>query len=242
MTVEIAGGITVGSNSLIVFGITISAYDALNGGVAVVATFDATAGVWRSYASNRQNSVQSLSPIPALSIVANNTNGTLAPTTLLSSINGQVPMRSSNTLIWSFLTQANLDSAFFGLNYEMTAISNSQVKSLFSTPVSLVSVRTSIAIPSLVLLEVVYGGAAFATENTLVVRYNGASNAVLKQVGGIATTSSNIFMFVPETGTISSSQVIKETDIELAALASNPTAGGTTTLKIHTFYIQASLS
>lgn len=246
MTVEIAGSITVGSNSLIVFGITISAYDALNGGVAVVATFDATAGVWRSYASNRQNSIQSLSPIAGRSVVGNTTLNTLPPSVIEFYTEGDVLMRTGGAVIAQRISQENCQPGILIGFYTRVNISNAVAKQLFTTPATIALSSSlgsgGINIPYLILLEVVYGSAPFASENTVNIRFAGASSPIYTQVGGLATSSSNIFMFVPVTGTISTSQFVRNVDLELYCPSANPTVGTGSTLKIHCFYNQQILS
>jgi len=245
MIVEIAGGITVGGNSLVVFGTTISAYDALNGGIAVVATFDSTAVVWRSYASNRQNAIGSLSNIAGNTVVCNPTPSSGAPTVLDFQNDGEVLVRSGGVMLTKKLNQENFEPGILAANYLATNISNATIKLLFSTPFTLSTSSLesgSINLPYLILLEVLYGSAAFATENTLNIRIVGASNPIFTQVGGLATSSSNIFMFVPVTGTISTSQLLKNADLEVYCPSANPTAGTGSTIKIHCFYNQQILS
>jgi len=141
--------------------------------------------------------------------------------------------------------QENFDTGFLIGNYTRINISNAVAKQLFTTPASLPLSSLpsgSINLPYLILLEVVYGSAPFASENTVNIRFVGGASPIYTQVGGLATSSSNIFMFVPATGTISTSQFLKNVDLELYCPSANPTVGTGSTLKIHCFYNQQILS
>ena len=100
----------------------------------------------------------------------------------------------------------------------------------------------SINLPYLVLVEIIYGSAAFASETILNIRITGAANPIFTQVGALQTTSSAIFMFAPVTGTISTSQLLKNADLEVYCPTANPTVGTGSTMKIHCFYNQQILS
>lgn len=245
MTVQIAGGITVSSSSLIVFGLTISAYDALNGGVAVVATYDATAGVWRSYQTSKQIVIGALGSISGNTVVCNPISSTQAPTTLEFTSDGDVLQRAGGALVASKLNQGNFEDNILVGNYAATNISNANIKLLFTTPYALTTLSLasgSTNLPYLVLVEIIYGSAAFTTETTLNIRITGAANPIFTQVGALQTTSSNIFMFVPVTGTISTSQLLKNAGLELYCPSANPAVGTGSTMKIHCFYNQQILS
>jgi len=91
--VEIAGGITIGSNTLTVFGITINANQAFNGEVIIIATYDALTTTWVAASTSKPISAADMNPSTALSVMGNNTNASASPSDITFSINYGVLQR-----------------------------------------------------------------------------------------------------------------------------------------------------
>jgi len=239
MTVQIAGGITVSSSSLIVFGLTISAYDALNGGVAVVATYDATAGVWRSYQTSKQIVIGALGSITANSIVANNTNASAAPIALASSINGQVPMRMSDTLIWSLLGAANFSSDIAVPQIAFTEVSSAQLLAAFTTPIELLPASGSSGLayyPLALFVIATYNSIAYATNVNFRAKFAGATDDIFSVDGVLSFTGDIKKIIVPTNVASNDSNVLANAALNFYVPTGNPTAGNST-LSIGVIYV-----
>jgi hypothetical protein len=241
--IEIAGGVTLDGNTMTIFGISINTAQALNGGGLVTATFDGS--VWRGVSSSASD-ISDLADIDPVSVVCNPLPSTpQAPTTLDAQNDGEVLFRTGGALVFSKLNSENIASGNLLPFYSSTSVPNASILTLFTTPYTLTSSSLptgSMNIPSAFIVEVVYGSAAFATENTLQIRHIGSSVALYQQVGGLATTSSNFFLFTPVSATVTTTQLLKNVGFELYCPTNNPTVGTGTTIKIHAFYLQQILS
>lgn len=106
--IEIAGGITLGANTLTVFGISINANQALNGGVIILATFDGVA-TWVAASTSRPVTTADIDPVTALSVMGNPTNTTAAPANITFPTDFGVLQRNGTSLTTGLLTSASFD-------------------------------------------------------------------------------------------------------------------------------------
>lgn len=241
--IEIGGSVTLDGNTMTVFGVDINSAQATSGGVIIIATFDGS--VWRGV-SSIASSISDLADIDPVSVVCNPSPSTpQAPITIEAQNDGEVLFRTGGALVFSKLNSENIDNGHLLPFYSRTSVPNASILTLFTTPYTLTSSALpsgSINIPNAFILEVIYGSSAFATEDTLQIRHVGSSIALYEQVGGLATTASNLFLFTPVSGTVSTAQLLRNVDFELYCPTNNPTVGTGTTIKIHAFYLQQILS
>jgi len=137
--IELAGGITIGANTLTVFGISINANQALNGGVIIIATYDVLTTSWIAASTSRPISTADLNPSAALSVMGNYTNVSASPTDITFSTNYGVLQRSGSTLTTSLLTSNNFDTSLVVLNkVSVVNLTSAQILALGTTPVVIV--------------------------------------------------------------------------------------------------------
>lgn len=195
--VEIAGGITTGASLMIVFNQTILAADALSGGAFVIATFDATAGFWRSVYSQKSVSISQFPTIAALTVLANATNATAAPTAVAAASEGKVFMRRSNALAFNWLEMDNFNGStelFTPITWIMTSLSAAILTS-FTTPIPIVLPTDVGGVPVLLTLLVGMGssGTAYATNTDIGIRYIGSADDIGSMTGILADGGSSSF-------------------------------------------------
>jgi hypothetical protein len=227
--IEIASGTTIGANAFTVFGQTILAADALAGGAMVIATFDATANVWRSVYINKALAITQFPSIAALSVLANDTNASDVPKALVAATNGQLLIRRSNALGFLSLEADNFSGStqLFAPRTFGGTILSADILTSFTTPVVLIDEITAGGLP--VLMTVMFGmssgGSAYAAYTNIGIRYTGASDDIASFDGALAITgtdfySHQIVLEAPATGAVSWSN-----QIELYTKTGNPTTG-----------------
>lgn len=239
--VEIAGGITIGSNTMTVFGVTIGAYYALNGGGKVTAIFDGTANVWRGIGVSNSIQVDSIAPIGDGRVICNPGTSPASPSTVFLSSNGDILTKRSGILVADKIDVENFKSLIYPISQVTVSVSNSEASNLFTTPKSLITTAVTarkIVAPTFIVLEVIYGAAAFASNTTLLIKYDSAAQPMFRQEGGITATANAFFMFEPQGGSVTGSQIIPNDDFVLTIAGGAPTGGTGTALKIHMFYFE----
>jgi hypothetical protein len=185
--VVVNGGITTGSNTVTIFGRTISKFDCLNGGVEVFAEFNATTS---SYVSTYVNK-----PVPI---------GNLDTTGYVAGDNGKIVSYSSasNSFISSFLSASNLPSTFKGINITTTAISSGQLLTSNATPITLIPASGSastVEVPLLFVVRYVYGSTTYAANLDGIFEYSaaGITNKYAGKTGMLGFTSSGVDVVYP---------------------------------------------
>lgn len=238
--VEIAGGITLSSSSMTVFGQTILSEDALNGGAMVIACFNQNSSTWTSVYVSKALAITQFPIIAALTVLANATNASAKPTAVAAGSEGQVFMRRSNALGFNFLEADN----FLGSTELWTPvvlaveINSAALLTSFATPVVIASASTTpgggypVFLGALFFME--SGGVAYAANTNIGIRYTGSGDDLAKFDGALAITPSSdythqIFPTAPSSGAAALG-----TQIELYTKTGNPTTG-TRTLKMLLF-------
>jgi hypothetical protein len=185
--VVVNGGITTGSNTVTIFGRTISKFDCLNGGVEVFAEFNATTS---SYVSTYVNK-----PVPL---------GNLDTAGYVVGDNGKLVSYDSatNSFVASFLSASNLPSTFKGINVTTTAISSGQLLTSNATPITLIPASGSasiVEVPLLFVVRYIYGSTTYAANLDGIFEYSapGLTNKYAGKTGMLGFTSSGIDVVYP---------------------------------------------
>jgi hypothetical protein len=209
--IEIASGTTIGANAFTVFTQTILAADALAGGAMVIATFDATANVWRSVYINKALALTQFPSIAALSVLANDTNASDVPKAVVAATNGQVLMRRSNALAFNFLEADNFSGSteLFTPVVLDVEINSAAILTSFATPVVIADTSTTpgAGLPVFLgaLFYMVSGGVAYAANTNIGIRYTGSGDDLASFTGALAATASSdythqLFPVAPASG------------------------------------------
>ena len=149
--VVISGGITIGANTVTVFGQSISSYDCLIGGAEVYAEFNSLTSSYVVTYVNRN--------IPLAKILT---------TGLGSGDNGKLVTYdfATNQFVTSFLSALNLPTGFKGLDISTTTISSGQILAMNTTPVQILPGTGSASeavVPLMFLVRGVYGTTTYST-------------------------------------------------------------------------------
>jgi hypothetical protein len=216
--VVVNGGITTGSNTVTIFGRTISKFDCLNGGVEVYAEFNATTS---SYVSTYVNK-----PVPL---------GNLSTTGYVAGDNGKVVSYDSatNSFISSFLNASNLASTFKGVNITATTISSAQILTAFSSPITLLPASgfaNIVEVPLMFIVRYIAGATPYATNTTGVFEYTGptATAKTATKTGMLTFAASGLDVIMPDNFNLSGSANILLTPnftLTFRTQTGNPTAG-----------------
>jgi hypothetical protein len=236
---EVGSGVTIGANAYTAFGQTILASDALNGGAMVIATFDATATVWRSVYINKEVAISQLSTIAALSVLANATNATAVPTAVNAASNGNVLMRRSNALSFAAIASDNFQgsSDSLPLKYLAVLIPSADVLTSFATPVTILDSVAAGGLPIIqsILFGMTSGGSAYATNTDIGIRPVGGSDDICSYTGALAIGGTDFYALelIPNAPAVGG--VVFGNDIEFYTKTGNPT-GGTRNVLIMIIY------
>lgn len=149
--VVISGGVTIGANTVTVFGESISSYDCLIGGAEVYAEFNAATSSYVATYVNRN--------IPLAKILT---------TGLGSGDDGKLVTYdfAANEFVTSFLSALNLPSGFKGVDISTTTISSGQILAMNTTPVQILpgtGSATEAVVPLMFLVRGVYGTTTYST-------------------------------------------------------------------------------
>jgi len=224
--VIIGGGITLNGNTLTVFGISISAFDALNGGAEVQAVYSSVSNTWRATYVNKPIAVGNIQSVAALTVLANGTNATAAPSALAFSSSLQVLTRIGSVLAPAFLTPDHLVAGgMVAFASESYPIGVSDVLDLFATPLPLLPAPRPGRIWNMMnpVMKLTYGTTPYATNTDLAIRYVGATNPIFIATGALAATGTGVVNFVPVEG-----EIIEGATLEVYVPGGNPTAGDST--------------
>jgi hypothetical protein len=227
--ITIGGGVTIGSNTFTVFGQSISASDALNGGALVIATFDEAAGVWRSIYVNKEVAINQLASIAALSVIANATNASAIPTAVSAASNGGVFMRRSNALGFNPIASDNFTSSTdtLPLKYLAVTINSANVLTSFATPVNILNSTTAGGLPIIqsVLFGMSSGGSAYSSHTNIGIRPVGGSDDICSYNGALAISGTDFYALelIPNAPAVGG--IVFGNDIEFYTKTGNPTGG-----------------
>jgi len=161
--VVLAGGITIGANTVTIFGQSISSYDCLIGGAEVYAEFNSATSSYVATYVNRN--------IPLAKILT---------TGLGSGDNGKLVSYdfATNQFVASFLSAANLPSTFKGINITSTTIASGQILTANTTPIVLLPASGStstVEVPLLFVVRYIPATTAYATNTEGRFYYTGST-------------------------------------------------------------------
>jgi hypothetical protein len=186
--VVISGGVTIGANTVTVFGESISSYDCLIGGAEVYAEFNAATSSYVATYVNRN--------IPLAKILT---------TGLGSGDDGKLVTYdfANNEFVASFLTAGNLPSTFQGINITATTISSGQLLTSNTTPIVLLTASGStstVEVPIMFVVRYVYATSTYATNLDGVFEYTGptVSNQYASKTGMLGFVANGIDVVYPD--------------------------------------------
>jgi len=202
--VEIGSGITLGANSLTVFGVSVTAEEALNGGVLVMGwTVDGTTWTGRKlFESSAQQWLQTAMIKDAAVTAAKIASGAIDSSKLDgTTVSPPIP---------------------FGV-----AISGTQILSLNSSPIEIIPAPGASQVIDIIECAVVYNfvTAAFATNTSLEVMTSGATVEQFYDDSIIAQAATKKRKMIPASPTTSTDQLILGANVVAKVKTGNPTAG-----------------
>jgi hypothetical protein len=231
--IDIAGGITIGANTLTVFGVSINANQALNGGVIIFATFDGVS-TWVAASTSRPISTADIDPVTALSVMGNATNATAAPTDIAFPTDYGVLQRNGTTLTTGLLTADNFAIGTPVMQLAVTSLSSAQILASFTTPIKILDTLATYAIIHNIVI-LMSPGTAYATNSDARIYFQLATDDLMVADGVWGATSSGGYQaFFLNLGT-TAYQVGKASDLFIATSTGNPTAG-TGTAQVLVYY------
>jgi hypothetical protein len=233
--IEIAGGITIGANALTVFGISINANQALNGGVIILATFDGIS-TWVAASTSRPVSTADITPIVARTIMGNATSATAAPTDIAFPTDFGVLQRNGTTLTTGLLTASNFDTtSVLATQVAIVTLTSAQILSSNTTPITILASpgvgRANIV--SSILASCTFVTTAYTTNLDVNVYAVGGTAKLFERADLLGFTSSGIDQLYPLEVLTSEFQNAANSAINFATSVGDPLAGdGTITLRI----------
>jgi hypothetical protein len=231
--IEIAGGITIGANALTVFGISINANQALNGGVIVLATFDGVS-TWVAASTSRPVSTADITPIVARTVMGNASNVTAAPTDIAFPTDFGVLQRNGTALTTGLLTASNFAVGTPVMQLAVTSLSSAQILNSFTTPIKILDTLATFAIIHNIVI-LINAATSYATNTDARIYFQMATDDLMVADGVWGATSSGGYQaFFLNLGT-TAYQVGKASDLFIATSTGNPT-GGTATAEVLVYY------
>jgi hypothetical protein len=231
--IDIAGGITIGANTLTVFGISINANQALNGGVIILATYDGVS-TWVAASTSRPVSTADIDPVTALSVMGNASNVTAAPANITFPTDFGVLQRNGTALTTGLLTADNFAVGTPIMQLAVTSISSAEILASFTTPIKILpTLATYAIIHNIVIL--MSPGTTYATNTNARIYFQLATDDLMVADGVWGATSSGGYQaFFLNLGT-TAYQVGKASELFIATSTGNPTAG-TGTAEVLVYY------
>ena len=212
--VVVSGGITTGSNTVTIFGKTISKYDCLNGGIEVFAEFNATTSTYVATYVNK--------PVPL---------GNIDTTGFVSGDNGKLATYNfaSKEFVASFLSASSLPSTFKVINIAETYITSGQLLTSNTTPITLLPASGSIStveIPLMIVLRYKYGTTTYATNTTIDIKYTGPGvTEVVATKNCLGFTVTGIDFVPPVAHATPVVRITPNYSLQLSTRTGNPTTG-----------------
>jgi len=231
--IEIAGGITIGANTLTVFGISINANQALTGGVIILATFDGIS-TWVAASTSRPVSTADIDPIPARSVMGNLNSFTTAPSNIPFPTDFGVLQRNGTALTTGLLTADNFAVGTPVMQLAVTSISSAEILASFTTPILILPTLATFAIIHNIVI-LINAASSYATNTNARIYFQLATDDLMVADGVWGATSSGGYQaFFLNLGT-TAYQVGKASDLYIATSTGNPT-GGTATAEVLVYY------
>jgi hypothetical protein len=233
--IDIAGGITIGANTLTVFGISINANQALNGGVIILATFDGVS-TWVAASTSRPVSTADIDPLTALSVMGNATNVTATPTDITFPTDFGVLQRNGTALTTGLLTASNFDTAsVLATQVAIVSVTSAQILSSNTTPITILASpgvgRANIV--SSILASCTFVTTAYTTNLNVNVYAVGGTAKLFERGDLLGFVASGIDQLYPYEVLTSEFQNAENSAINFATSVGDPLAGdGTITFRI----------
>jgi hypothetical protein len=230
--IEIEGGITLGANTMTVFGVPINANQALNGGVIILATFDGTN--WVAASTSRPVSTADITPMVARTIMGNASSATAAPTDIAFPTDFGVLQRNGTALTTGLLTADNFAVGTPVMQLAVTSLSSAQILNSFTTPIKILDTLATFAIIHNIVI-LINAATSYATNTDARIYFQMATDDLMVADGVWGATSSGGYQaFFLNLGT-TAYQVGKASDLFIATSTGNPT-GGTATAEVLVYY------
>lgn len=231
--IEVSGGVTLGANTMTVFGISVNANQALNGGIIIYATFDGS--VWRGVSTSKPLSTADLDAIAALSVVANATNASASPTAVPFAVDGAVLQRSGTGLTTGLITSTNIDPSLQVMKVAIVPVSSAQILASQTTPIKVLDAPGAgyVNVVYSVLVKCTFNTTAYTTNlNANIVSFSG-SEKLMVATGLWGFAASGIDQFFLYNPGAASNQYVANDILRLASSVGNPAAGdGTATVYV----------
>lgn len=224
--IEIAGGITIGSNTLTVFGVSINANQALNGGVIIFATFDGIS--WVAASTSKPITTSDIDPIAARTVMGNPTSASAAPTNIPFSTDYGVLQRNGTALTTGLLTANNFAVGTPLMQLAVTTLSSAQILASFTTPIQLLAAAPNYYIIHKIVAIASYGGSTYTTNLDAAIKFNTAADDLYTATGLWGYTGGGAYSFFEYVPVSSSLQTPKSSALFIRTLTGNPAAGNGT--------------
>lgn len=232
--IEIAGGITIGANTLTVFGISINANQALNGGVIILATFDGTN--WVAASTSKPISTADIDPVAARTVMGNATNATAAPTNITFPTDFGVLQRNGTTLTTGLLTASNFDTtSVVATQVAIVSLTSTQIKNSNTAPITILPAPGvgRVNVISSILASCTFVSVAYTVNLDVQVYALAGTAKLFLRDDLLGFTSSGIDQLYPYETNVSEFQNAANSAILFTTAGGNPLTGdGTITLRI----------
>jgi hypothetical protein len=236
--IELAGGITIGANTLTVFGISINASQALNGGVIIIATYDVLTTSWIAVSTSKPITTADINPVTALSVMGNATNASASPSDIVFSGNYGVLQRVGTTLTTGLLTANNFDQTSVLPNkISIVSLTTSQVKLLKTTPITIVPASGvgTVNIISSITVSCTYAAVTYTGDTNLVAYYSAAFDKLYEGIGLLGFTTTSVTQMNNINIGATTYQYVANAPLLLSTVTSNPLTGDGT-IKVTVVY------
>jgi len=235
--IEIAGGITIGANTLTVFGISINANQALTGGVIILATYDGVSA-WVAASTSRPVSTADITPMVARTIMGNATAATAAPTDIAFPTDFGVLQRNGTALTTGLLTSASFDTASIVANrVSIVSLTSAQILALNTTPIDIVPAPgiNTVNIISSITVSCTYAAITYTGGINLVAYFPSAFDKLYEGIGLLGFTTTSITQMNNINLGATTYQYVANEALFMTTLSSNPLTGDGT-IKVTVIY------
>jgi hypothetical protein len=233
--IEIAGGITIGANTLTVFGVSINANQALNGGVIIFATYDGISS-WVAASTSRPISTADIDPVTALSVMGNDTNASATPTDITFATDYGVLQRNGTALTTGLLTASNFDTtSVLATQVAIVSLTSTQIKNSNTAPITILASPGvgRVNVISSILASCTFVSVAYTVNLDVQVYAVGGTAKLFTRDDLLGFTSSGIDQLYPYEVSTSQFQNAANSAIQFATSVGNPLTGdGTIILRI----------
>jgi hypothetical protein len=230
--IEVAGGVTIGGNAMTIFGVVLTAAQALGGGFLIIATFDGTS--WRGIITSKAQSIADLTPVAGLSLVGNDTNASATLKSITFGTDFGVLMRSGSALTVQKLVADNFGGSLVALELASVNIGSAEILTSNATPVQVISAPGVgfINVPLFMIVRCTFGTAAYAANLNGSLWQGTAAQPAITKTGLLGFTSSMVQVAAWLPFGSAATQVVENQPTYFRTETSDPTTGdGTITVQ-----------